>query len=161
MTIDFRDRFFSFGKKYRMASMFIITRAVGTLRDVERRESGSMFRETIEIISWSSYESTRKHENIALKSTMTEQWIQSFSSRTNSIISASLFAPLIWDHSRFPVIQTKNSRSRTTTIPRFATLRHTRLDYAIEPRCSPLFNSQTFNGFSHDNSVKMKLPRQT
>ena len=49
--------------------MFIITRAVSTPRDVERRESGSMFGETIEIISWSSYESS-----IALKSTMTKQW---------------------------------------------------------------------------------------
>ena len=38
-------------KKYRIASMFIITRAVSTPRDVERRESGSMFYETIEIIS--------------------------------------------------------------------------------------------------------------
>ena len=62
------------GKKNRIASMFIITRAVSTPRDVERRESGSMFCETIEIISWSSYESSRKHENIALKSTMTKQW---------------------------------------------------------------------------------------
>ena len=40
------------------------------------------------------------------------------------------------DHSRFLVNQTKNSRSKTTTIPRFATLRQTRLDYAIEPRFS-------------------------
>ena len=39
----------------------------------------------------------------------------------------------ILDHSRFLVNQTKNSRSKTTTIPRFATLRQTRLDYAIEP----------------------------
>ena len=54
--------------------MFIITRAANTIRDVERRESGSMFCETIEIISWSSYESSKKHENIALKSTVTEQW---------------------------------------------------------------------------------------
>ena len=61
-------------KKYCIASMFIITRAVSTPRDVEIRESGSMFCETIEIISWSSYESSRKHENIALKSTMTKQW---------------------------------------------------------------------------------------
>ena len=37
-------------KKYRIASMFIITRAVSTPRDVEGRESGSMFYETIEII---------------------------------------------------------------------------------------------------------------
>ena len=64
---------FPAGKNYRIASMFITTRAVSTPRDVERRESGSMFCETIEIISWSSYESSRKHENIALKSTMTEQ----------------------------------------------------------------------------------------
>ena len=56
-------------KNYRIASMFITTRAVSTPRDVERRESGSMFGETIEIISWSSYESS-----IALKSTMTKQW---------------------------------------------------------------------------------------
>ena len=47
--------------------MFIITRAVSTPRDIERRESGSMFCETIEIISWSSYESSRKHENSAEK----------------------------------------------------------------------------------------------
>ena len=53
--------------------MFIVTRAVSAPRDVERRESGSMFYETIEIISWSSYESIRKHENMALKSTMTKQ----------------------------------------------------------------------------------------
>ena len=65
---------FPAGKNYRIASMFITTRAVSTPRDVERRESGSMFCETIEIISWSSYESSRKHENIALKSTMTKQW---------------------------------------------------------------------------------------
>ena len=62
-------QFPALGKKYRIASMFIITRAVSTPRDVERRESGSMFGETIEIISWSSYESS-----IALKSTMTKQW---------------------------------------------------------------------------------------
>ena len=66
-------QFPALGKKYRIASMFITNRAVSTPRDVERRESGSMFCETIEIISWSSYESSRKHENIALKSTMTEQ----------------------------------------------------------------------------------------
>ena len=41
----------SIRKKYRIASMFIITRAVSSPRDVERRESGSMFCETIEIIS--------------------------------------------------------------------------------------------------------------
>ena len=39
MTINFR-------KIYCIASMFIITRALGTPRDVERRESGSMFCET-------------------------------------------------------------------------------------------------------------------
>ena len=33
------------------------------------------------------------------------------------------------DHSRFLVNQSKNSRSKTTTIPRFATLRQTRLDF--------------------------------
>ena len=38
------------------------------------------------------------------------------------------------DHSKFLVNQTRNSRSKTTTIPRFATMRHTRLDYAIESR---------------------------
>ena len=43
-------------------------------QDVEKRESGSMFCETIETISWSSNESSRKHENIALKSIMTKQW---------------------------------------------------------------------------------------
>ena len=43
----------SIRKKYRIASMFIITRAVSSPRDVERRESGSMFCETIEIISFS------------------------------------------------------------------------------------------------------------
>ena len=66
-------QFPALGKKYRIASIFIINQAVRTSRDVERRESGSMFCETIEIISCSSYESSRKHENIALKSTMTEQ----------------------------------------------------------------------------------------
>ena len=74
----------SIKEKYRIASMFIITRAVSTPRDVERRESGSMFCETIEIISWSSYESSRKHENIALKSTVTEQW--------SSLIQQHIFA---------------------------------------------------------------------
>ena len=34
------------GKIYRVASMFIMTRALGTPRDVERRESGSIFCET-------------------------------------------------------------------------------------------------------------------
>ena len=43
-------QFLALGKKYRIASMFIITRPVSTPRDVERRESGSMFCETIEII---------------------------------------------------------------------------------------------------------------
>ena len=61
-------QFPAFWKKFRIASMSIIT------RDVERRERGSMFCETIEIISWSSYESSRKHGKIALKSTMTQQW---------------------------------------------------------------------------------------
>ena len=67
-------QFPALGKKYRIASMFIINRALSTPWDVDRRECGSMFCETIEIISWSSYESSRKHENIALKSTMTKQW---------------------------------------------------------------------------------------
>ena len=62
------------GKKYRIAGMFTMTRALRTPRDVEQRESGSMFCETIETISWSSNESSRKHENIALKSIMTKQW---------------------------------------------------------------------------------------
>ena len=61
------------GKKYRIAGMFTVSRALRTPRDVERRESGSMFCETIETISWSSNESSRKHENIALKSTTTKQ----------------------------------------------------------------------------------------
>ena len=39
-----------------------------------------------------------------------------------------------WDHLRFLVNQTKSSRYKTTTIPRFATLRHTRLDWKIERR---------------------------
>ena len=39
-------QFPAFGKKYRIAGMFIITRASCTPRDVERRESGSMFCET-------------------------------------------------------------------------------------------------------------------
>ena len=67
-------QFPALGKKYRIASMFIINRALSTPWDVDRRECGSMFCETIEIISWSSYESSRKHGNIALKTTMTEQW---------------------------------------------------------------------------------------
>ena len=67
-------QFPALGKKYRIASMFIINRALSTPWDVDRRECGSMFCETIEIISWSSYESSRKHGNIALKTIMTEQW---------------------------------------------------------------------------------------
>ena len=59
------------GKKYRIGGMFTITRALRTPRDVERRESGSMFCETIETISWSS---SRKNENIALKNTITKLW---------------------------------------------------------------------------------------
>ena len=66
-------QFPALGKKYRIGGMFTITRALRTPRDVERRESGSMFCETIETISWSSNESSRKHENIALKSTTTKQ----------------------------------------------------------------------------------------
>ena len=66
-------QFPALGKKYRITGMCIITRASRTPRDVERRESGSMFCETIETISWSSNESSRKHENIALKSTTTKQ----------------------------------------------------------------------------------------
>ena len=62
----------SIAKKYRIASMFIITRAVSTPRDVERRQSGSMFWDNW-TISWSSNESSRKHENIVLKSTMIKQ----------------------------------------------------------------------------------------
>ena len=53
--------------------MFIITRTLSTPRDVNGRESGSMFCETIETISGSSNESSKKHENIALKSTMTKR----------------------------------------------------------------------------------------
>ena len=73
ITINFRGRFFSFQhyeKNYRIASMLIITRPLTTPRDVERTESGSMFFET----SSSSNESSRKYENIALKSTMAKQW---------------------------------------------------------------------------------------
>ena len=44
-------QFSALGEKISHRSMFIITRAVSTPRDVERRESGSMFYETIEIIS--------------------------------------------------------------------------------------------------------------
>ena len=65
-------QFPALGKKYRIASMFIITRAVSTPRDVERRESGSMFCETN--YSWSSNEPSKKHNNIALKRTTTNQW---------------------------------------------------------------------------------------
>ena len=39
-------QFPALGKNYRIARMFIITRAVSVPRDVERRESGSMFCET-------------------------------------------------------------------------------------------------------------------
>ena len=47
-TINFRDWFFSLRKNIcRIASMFIITRAVSTPRDVERRERGSMFCKTL------------------------------------------------------------------------------------------------------------------
>ena len=36
-------QFPALGKNYRIASMLIITRALSTPRDVERRERGSMF----------------------------------------------------------------------------------------------------------------------
>ena len=51
-------------------------------------------------------------------------------------LAISFFIIVFLDHSRFLVNQSKNSRSKTTTIPRFATLRQTRLDYAIELRFS-------------------------
>ena len=61
------------GKNYRIASMFIITRALGTprLMSSEEKVAPCFVRQNI---SWSSNESSRKHENIALKSTMTKQW---------------------------------------------------------------------------------------
>ena len=75
MTIDFRDWFFSFQHKGKISyRKHVHHNPCSTHRDVERRESGSMFCEIIEIISWSSYESSRKHENIALKGTVTKQW---------------------------------------------------------------------------------------
>ena len=70
-------QFPALGKKYGIASMFIITRAVSTPRGVKRRENGSMFCEKLKLFpsgNGDSYESSRKHENIALKSTMTTQW---------------------------------------------------------------------------------------
>ena len=42
----FSLQFPALGKHYRIAGMFIITRALSTPLDVERRESGSMFCET-------------------------------------------------------------------------------------------------------------------
>ena len=86
-------RFPALRKKNRIASMFIKTRVASTPRDFERRESGTMFIKTIKIISWSSYESSRKHENKALKSTWLNNELQLLSSRTNSILPVSLFAP--------------------------------------------------------------------
>ena len=78
-------QFPTLGEKYLISCMFIITRAVSTPRDVERRESGSMFCETIETISWSSNESSRKHENIVLKVPWLNNEIDSFRNRTDSI----------------------------------------------------------------------------
>ena len=99
MTINFRNWFISFQhkeKNYRIANMFITTRAsVSPPRNVERRESGSMFCEIIETISWSSNESSRKHENIALKSTIPNNEIRLSRSKTNSILLVSLFVPHI------------------------------------------------------------------
>ena len=61
------------GKNYRIASMLIMTRALGTprLMSSEEKVAPCFVRQNI---SWSSNESSRKHENIALKSTMTKQW---------------------------------------------------------------------------------------
>ena len=65
-------QFLTLEKNYRIASMLIIIGALSAPRDVERRESGSMFCETN--YSWSSNEPSKKHNNIALKRTTTNQW---------------------------------------------------------------------------------------
>ena len=70
--------------------MFIVTP-----RDVERRESGFMFCD----ISWSSNESSRKHENIALKSTTTTQL-----KFTHPAVEPSPFYPWVCLHYTFAVL---------------------------------------------------------
>ena len=102
-------------KNYRIASMFIITRALGTprLMSSEEKVAPCFVRQNI---SWSSNESSRKHENIALKSTMTKQWNSLHFTR--EFICTTYLRSIIW-------------------------------------------YSQMFDGFSHDNIVKIKLPRQT
>ena len=88
-------QFPALGKKYRIASVFIMTRAVSTPRDVERRESGSMFCESIE-----PFPEVRMNRVESMK---TQRWkvqwlnneIYSFRGKTISILSVSLFAPRI------------------------------------------------------------------
>ena len=103
------------GKNYRIASMFIITRALSTprLMSSEEKVAPCFVRQNI---SWSSNESSRKHENIALKSTMTKQWNSLHFTR--EFVCTTYLRSIIW-------------------------------------------YSQMFDGFSHDNIVKIKLPRQT
>ena len=87
ITINFRGWFFSFqhnGNNYRTASMFIKTRAVSKPRDVERRESGSMFCETnhflkserIELKVWKH--SAKKYHDQAMKFTHPAVGLTSF-----------------------------------------------------------------------------------
>ena len=80
-------KFSALEKNNRIASVFIITRAVSKSRYVERRESGSIFmRQTV---SWSSNESSRKHEN---KEPWPNDEIHSSRNKTNSNLPVSLFA---------------------------------------------------------------------
>ena len=60
-------------KNYRITSIIIITWAVLVRLEMLSKEkvASCLVRQTI---SWSSNESSRKHENIALKSTTTKQW---------------------------------------------------------------------------------------
>ena len=68
-------RFPALRKDYRIASIFIVTRVISTPRDIERRESGSMFCETnhflklerIELKAWKH--STEKLDNQTMKFT--------------------------------------------------------------------------------------------
>ena len=82
----------SIRKKYRNASMFIMTRASSTPRDVKRRESGSMFCETIEPFPEVRMNRVESMKTQCWKVSWLKDEIYSFRSKTNSILPVSLFA---------------------------------------------------------------------
>ena len=138
-------RFPALRKKYRSASMFIMTRAVSTPRDVERRESGSMsFFWYNWTISWSSNESSRKHENTALKSTMIKQW----NSNTPFAVELTPFHPWVCLYHTYAV---RNLILRCLTDSLMTILSksnyHVRLNVHMDIAHSISFNFNFGNGY--------------